>query len=141
MSDDEFQDCVDDQLPAAENQGPSDYTTYSKDGFDFEVPRRWTYYEIFNFEEEALRDIFSIDSPGNTEMTPEMLEFKPTEVVMKYGQKPSRLVFYGNDHNKFDEHELSKIQEFKEWVKSQGKKIPEEDNEIIRFLYSKHWNF
>ena len=69
-------------------------------------------------------------------MTPEMENFKPTDVVMKYGQKPSRLIFYGEE---FSEEEKQKIKEFKDWIKAQGHEIPEVDNELMRLLYSKHW--
>lgn len=70
-------------------------------------------------------------------MTPEMENFEPSDVVMKYGQKPSRLIFYGPD---FSDEEKEKIKELKDWIKSQGNPIPEIDNELMRLLYSKHWS-
>ena len=81
MSDDDFQDCVDDQIEdePTQNGPPSTdadgYTYYTKDGYNYKIPRKWTFHQIFKFETEALADIFSIESPGNTAMTPEMLEF------------------------------------------------------------------
>lgn len=50
-------------------------------------------------------------------MTPEMQEFQPTEIVMQYGQKPSRLIFYG-EHNKFTDDEKQKIKDLKDWITS-----------------------
>ena len=72
-------------------------------------------------------------------MTPEMHDFIPTDLVMKYGQKPSRLIFYG-DSNKYTDEEIQKIKDFKDWITAQGNEIPEVDNELMRLLYSKHWN-
>ena len=73
MSDDEFEDCVDDQMPSPENGPPSQdadgYTYYTKDGYNYKIPRKWTFDEIFTFETEALADIFSVKAPGNTAMT------------------------------------------------------------------------
>lgn len=72
-------------------------------------------------------------------MTPEMLAFQPTDVVMQYGAKPSRLIFYG-ENNQFNDEEKQKIKDLKDWITSQGNEIPEVDNELMRLLYSKHWN-
>jgi hypothetical protein len=91
MSDDEFQDCVDNEIPQepASNGPPvkdaEGYTCYTKDGYDYKIPRSWSFDEIFSFETEALADVFSIKCTGNTAMTAEMQTFQPTDLVMKYG--------------------------------------------------------
>ena len=144
MSDDEFQDCVDEMPESSTQNGPSStdadgFTYYSKDGYNYKIPRKWSFHEIFQYETEALQDIFNVNSPGNTAMTPEMHDFIPTDLVMKYGQKPSRLIFYG-DSNKYTDEEIQKIKDFKDWITAQGNEIPEVDNELMRLLYSKHWN-
>ena len=143
MSDDEFQDCVDDQIdsqPSKDGPPSTDaegFTYYTQDGFTHKIPKKWTFEEIFKFETEALSDIFNINSPGNTAMTPEMENFQPTEVVLNYGTKPGRLIFYGDE---FTQEEKQKIKEFKDWINAQGNEIPDIDNELMRLLYSKHWN-
>ena len=48
-----------------------------------------------------------------------------------------RLMFYTND---FNENERDKIKEFKQLCIEKGIKIPENDPEILRFLYSRKMN-
>ena len=56
MSDDDFQDCVDE--PAAQIGSPTTdadgFTYYTKDGYKYKIPRKWSFHEIFKFETEAL---------------------------------------------------------------------------------------
>ena len=73
-------------------------------------------------------------------MTEEMMTYEPHEKVMEYGSKPSRLVFY-SQKEPFRDNEIEQIQKFKDFCVEKGLEIPERDNEILRFLYSKKFDY
>ena len=68
------------------------------------------------------------------------MTYNPHEKVMEYGSKPSRLVFY-SDEEDFRDNELAEIKNFKDFCEEKDLMIPERDNEILRFLYSKKFDY
>ena len=67
-----------------------------------------------------------------------MRKFVPTELNMHYGKSnKQRLVYYVKD---FEENEIEKLKEFKEYCKNKGVRIPTRDVEIIRWLHGKKFN-
>ena len=73
-------------------------------------------------------------------MTQQMMTFDPKEKVMEYGSKPSRLVFYSQTEP-FRDNEIAEIKKFKDFCQENGLDIPETENEILRFLYSKKFDY
>lgn len=67
-----------------------------------------------------------------------MKAFDCPEKIMKYGNKPSRLMFYADDG--YTDEEKKAIKEVKEYYVKNGEKVKETDGEILRFLYGRKMN-
>ena len=94
---------------------------------------------VFEDQSEELKGIFLDVQPGNTGLTAEMLEYEPKEKVLNYGNIPNRLVFY-SETEPLTEEELAKIKELKDFCSDKGEKLPDQDREILKLLYSKKMN-
>jgi len=88
-------------------------------------------------EQPELADIFLNVDPGNTANTPEMENFTDFESCIVVKAKRARIMFYTKD---FTEEETKKIHEFKQLCQKNGHKIPESDEEILRFLVNRRMN-
>lgn len=111
--------------------GTFDYS--DPDGFEYRIPRHWDFDNAFEYETEELKKIFHDVDPGNCVVTQEMIDFIPSEIIMKFGFYPQRLMFYveGTD---LDEFELQKIEEFKQYCTKKKYRIPDADPEILRYM-------
>ena len=66
-----------------------------------------------------------------------MKKYNPPEELIQYGDSlPQRLIYYPKIKI-LQEFENEKVQEFKNYCKSNGHKIPEIDEEILRALHKK----
>ena len=104
-----------------------------KDGFEYRLPKHWDYDNAFTFESDDLKQIFLNVSPGNTAITTEMEQFVPSEIIMKFGFYPQRLMFYV-DGAQLDDFEIQKIKEYKDYCKRKGYRIPGSDPELLRYM-------
>jgi len=66
-------------------------------------------------------------------VTDQMKQFKPFEIIMKFGANPQRLIFYG-EGTELEDFEKAKLKEFKEMCKTKGIKIPDTDPEVLRYM-------
>ena len=66
-----------------------------------------------------------------------MKAFDPKEAMLEYGGKPQRLIFY---NVAFNEKELKKLQEVKEFCKKKGVKVPDTDAEILKCLHGEKFS-
>ena len=81
------------------------------------VSKSYNFKNAFKFDSEDLRAVIEEADPGNTALTQEMLNFNPTEKVMKYGGSPIRLIFFDDAYT---EDEKAKLKEFKDHCKNSG---------------------
>ena len=169
-SDDEFKDCIEDQLEDqidstkenTPNQGKIDEQQPNQDsqdladldfvmvgdmgskiftdddGFEFEIPRKWTFEEIFQFESEEIRkEVWDFTDLRNTQITDDMMSYEPQEVYMKYGKCPQRLILYTEEG--LSEEETKGLKDMMLWCKERNLKVPDTKQECFRFLQGKKY--
>ena len=103
------------------------------EGFEFEIPKKWNFEEIFRIESEELKnEIWDFSDLHNTQLTDEMINHEPLEVYMKYGKFPQRLILYTDEG--LSEEETTKLKQMMQWCKDRNLKIPDTKLECFRFL-------
>ena len=110
------------------------------DGFEISVQKKWHYGNSLKFSSAAVEEAFAIkDGGGNTAITPAMLTYLPGEVTLQYGTNPAqRLVIAPTSRWTPEEHQH--MLEFKQFCKTKGVRVPDDDIETFRFFQARKWD-